>query len=59
VAFEEKTYIYADFFEQKTSNIPITKSVALFEKSEGIDYSLGNGELSLSGKHGYAVFIEE
>lgn len=59
VTFEGKIYLYVDFFQDQTLNIPITKNVTLFEKSDGIAYCLKNGELTVFGEHGYAVFVEE
>lgn len=59
VKFAGKTYIFADFFAEKTLTIPVRGSVKLFEKSDSVTYAVENGILSVTGKKGYAVFYEE
>ncbi len=59
VQAEGKTFLYADFFEENTLEIPICGSVHLYEKSDGISFSEKDGTLTVSGDKGYAVFICE
>ncbi len=59
ITFEGKTYIYVDFVEEKSLEIPTQGTVTLYEKSEDISYTAENGVLSVTGKKGYAVFICE
>ncbi len=54
-----KTYIYMDFFAEKTLSVPTSGHVRLYEKSADITYKIENGTLSATGKKGYAVFICE
>lgn len=57
ITFEGKTYIYVDFIEEKTLEIPVSGTVSVYEKSDDVTYAASDGMLSVSGKNGYAVFI--
>ncbi len=59
IAFEGKTYIYVDFVEEKSLEIPAKGTVTLYEKSEDVFYTATDDILSVTGKKGYAVFICE
>lgn len=59
VCYNEKMYLYMDFFEEKTLKIPITGTACLIEKSDGISYKIENGFILASGFCGYAVFVCE
>ncbi len=59
ITFEGKTYIYVDFIEEKTLEIPVSGTVSVYEKSDDVTYAVSDGMLSVSGKKGYAVFISE
>lgn len=59
ITFEGKTYIYIDFVEEKTLEIPIKGSISVYEKSDDVSYVADGDVLSASGKKGYAVFIAE
>ncbi|MBE7063735.1 MAG: hypothetical protein E7390_08145 [Ruminococcaceae bacterium] len=54
-----KTFIFADFFSEKTFRIPISGPVQLFEKSDSVSYAVKDNILTVSGRHGYAVFYKE
>lgn len=56
---EGKTYIFADFFNEKTFCIPVSGFVQLLEKSDSVTYSVQDNILTISGQSGYAVFYEE
>ena len=57
VQAEGKTYLYADFFEQTTLQIPIQGKATLLEKSDSTTYKIHKNSLTLSSPKGYAVFI--
>ncbi len=59
VTTEGKTFIYVDFFERTTLEIPVKGTPKCFEKSEGIAYKKENDKLVVTGEHGYGVFVEE
>ena len=59
VGAEGKKFIYADFFEKKELEIPVEGEVELFEKSEGIEFERRGQVLRVSGKKGYATFVEK
>ena len=59
ITFEGKTYIYVDFIEEKTLEIPVHGIVSVYEKSDDVSYAVSEGAVSVSGTNGYAVFIAE
>ncbi len=54
-----KTYIYADFIEENTVQLPVSGFVTLYEKSGDVTYGLDENILTAHGKNGYAVWICE
>ncbi len=56
--YDEKKYIYFDFFEKNTLSYPVSGKVSLYE-SDGVDYEIKDGVITVSGSKGHATFIEE
>ncbi|MBQ7033416.1 MAG: hypothetical protein IJN25_07150 [Clostridia bacterium] len=59
ITFEGKTYVYVDFIEEKTLEIPCSGAVSLYEKSNDVSYEVENSTIIVKGTNGYAVFICE
>ena len=59
IAFEGKTYIYVDFIEENTLEIPVSGTVTLYEKSNDVSYEVKDNTMIAKGTKGYAVFICE
>ncbi len=59
IAFEGKTYIYVDFAETNSLEIPAVGTVTLYEKSDDVSYEVKNDTIFAKGIKGYAVFICE
>ncbi|MBE7025275.1 MAG: hypothetical protein E7408_04395 [Ruminococcaceae bacterium] len=57
ITFEGKTYVYADFIEERALEIPACGRVTLYEKSEDVSYEVKNNTIFVKGANGYAVFI--
>ncbi len=59
VSYTGKTYIYVDFIEENTLEIPVHGSVRVYEKSDGITFETAGDVLRVKGTADYAVFICE
>ena len=59
VSYNGKTYYYFDIFKEGEIKTSVSEKLSLIEKSEGIEYTISNGELTVSGKKGYAVFCSQ
>jgi hypothetical protein len=57
VEYDDKKYIFFDFFESNTLTYPVSKNVTPFEIKD-VDYKIKNGILTVSANKGFAVFIE-
>lgn len=57
IPYMGKEYLYVDLFEGKNIFLPIEKQLHLHEKSDGIEYRIENGMLTITGTKGYAVFV--
>ena len=58
VEYDNKKYIYFDFFESNTLSYPVSGKVTPFEIKDA-EYKIENGNLTVSSNKGFAVFIEE
>ncbi len=58
VEYDNKKYIYFDFFEDKTLTFNVKGDIKLLE-SDGVEYIVDNGVLTAKSKKGYAIFVEE
>jgi hypothetical protein len=56
--YENKKYIYFDFFENNTLTYPVSGKVSLYE-SNGVEYQIKDGVITVNGSKGHATFIEE
>jgi len=59
IPYDNKKYIYFDFFKKNTLSFNISGKVSLFEKSGDIDYKIDDGKIIVSASKGFALFIEE
>ncbi|MBQ9781748.1 MAG: hypothetical protein IJW26_01025, partial [Clostridia bacterium] len=61
--YENKNYIYADFYKKGKCEYEIKGKVTLFEKSSDISYEIKGNKLIINctkdGLGNYATFIEE
>ncbi len=58
IPYDNKKYIYFDFFESNTLTYPVSGKVTPFE-IKNAEYKIENGILTVSANKGFAVFIEE
>ena len=59
IHFENKKYIFIDFFGKKEFKLKIDGNVSLIEKDDEVSYSIKNNNLIISGKKGCCVFCIE
>lgn len=58
IEHDKKKYIYFDFFENCTLTYPVSGKITPFE-IKNAEYVIEDGNLNVSSKKGFAVFIEE
>lgn len=57
IPYMGKYYLYVDLFDAESISLRIEGQICLHEKSDGIEYTLKDDTLTVSGNKGYAVFI--
>ncbi len=56
--YNDKKYIYFDFFSENELSYPVGKDVSLLELSGDLTYSIDDGEIKAKATCGHALFIE-
>lgn len=57
IPYGGKRYIYMDFFENKTLIVPTRGNIALYEKSNNVEYKIEDDVITATADKGYALFI--
>ncbi len=56
VPYEDKVYVYIDFFGGEAVTVPVHENVQLLDCSKGISYQMEAGQIRVCGERGHAVF---
>lgn len=60
VDFEGKTYLFFDLIQKSSVKITTRGKITLYEKSDEISHLLSSdGQLTVSGEKGFAIFLQE